>query len=114
MDDGRNGDRGGTGPQDNVTLREVTDNAAWDTGGEKGTGDAIHDGIYRDVSDANAGAGADTPVMGTAASDDGREASAPAAGQGENAPSYGGYSEGMPASGATTLPEKTVEGEEGS
>lgn len=114
MDDGRNGNAGGTGPQDNVTLREVTDNAAWDTGGEKSTGDAIHDGIYRDVSDANAEAGADTPATGTAASDDGREASAAAGGQETNTLTHGGYSEGLPASGATTLPEKTVEGEKGS
>ncbi|BDP40962.1 hypothetical protein DAETH_09310 [Deinococcus aetherius] len=114
MDDSTNGRSGGTGPQDNVPQEQVQTNPNWDTGGEKSTGDAIQDGIYQHVSDENAGAGADDPVNQGAVSDDGRQPSAPAGGVETDSQSYGGYSEGMPASAAAANPEKTVDGEQGS
>jgi hypothetical protein len=114
MDDRTNGSSGGTGPQDNVPQEQVQTTPIWDTGGEKSTGDAIQDGIYQHVSDENAGAGADTPVNQNAASDDQKQPSAPAGNQETASLSHGGYREGLPASGATTSPHKTVDGEEGS
>ncbi|WP_216325376.1 hypothetical protein [Deinococcus aestuarii] len=114
MDDSTNGNTGPAGAQENVGLREVTDNPNWDTGGEKSTGDAIHDGIYQHVSDENAAAGSDTPVNQGAVSDEQRRPSAPAGGMETTSQSYGGYQGGLPASGAAANPEKTVDGEEGS
>ncbi|WP_102125713.1 hypothetical protein [Deinococcus planocerae] len=114
MDDRKNGDTSAAGAQENVGLREVTDNPNWDTGGEKSTGDAIQDGIYQHVSDENAGAGSDVPVNQRASSDDQMRPSAPAGGMTTASQSYGGYSEGQPASGAAANPEKTVDGEQGS
>lgn len=102
-----------TGPQDNVPQEQVQTTPIWDTGGEKSTGDAITEGIYRDVSDENAGAGMDTPVQGSASSDDLTTPSETGQ-QDANPTSYGGYREGQPASGAAANPEKTVDGEQGS
>jgi len=101
--------KSGTGPQDNVPQEQVQTNATWDTGGEKTPGQDQQDSHWNQVSDENADAGADTPVSGLGGQDD-----ASAIGQQDRNPStYGGMQGGLPASGATTHPDKTVDGEEG-
>lgn len=109
MNEGNPGSDPQTGPQDNVPQERVQDNATWDTGGEKTPSQDQKDGHWEQVDDANADAGA-----GTALTADARPGDASVVGARDRNPStYGGMGEGRPASGATSSPEKTVDGEEG-
>lgn len=109
MSDPERQDEPNTGPQDNVPQEQLQTNATWDTGGEKTPSQAQQDGHWNQVSDENAGAGADTPV----ASQDSQNEPSAVGLQDRNPSTYGGMQGGLPASGATTHPDRTVDGEEG-
>lgn len=102
--------RSGTGPQDNVPQEQVQDNPNWQTGTPKTPGEDQTDSHWAQAGDDNADAGADTPLTTSG------DAPAPsAAGSGSRNPTtYGGLSEGLPASGAAANPQKKVDGDEGS
>ncbi|EYB69751.1 hypothetical protein DEIPH_ctg002orf0079 [Deinococcus phoenicis] len=100
----------GTGPQDNVPQEQVQTNANWDTGGEKTPSQGKQDRYWDQTSDSNRDAGAGTAVT---ADDQPGDQSVTGA-QDRNPSTYGGMGEGLPASGATTSPDKTVDGEQGS
>ncbi|MFC3862900.1 hypothetical protein ACFOPQ_19235 [Deinococcus antarcticus] len=93
----------------NVSQETINDQAQWNTGTPKDTGDAVTQGIYPDASDANADAGAGTSqAQQVSMTTDPR----PAAQGGDGNPStYGSMKDGLPASGAATDPERKVDGE---
>lgn len=108
MNEGNPGSNPQTGPQDNVPQEQVQDNATWDTGGEKTPSHDQTGSHWEQVDDANADAGA-----GTALTADDRPGDASVLGaQDRNPTTYGGMGGGRPASGATTSPDKTVDGDE--
>lgn len=97
--------------QANVSQQTINDQSQWNTGTPKDTGDAATQGIYPEASDANAKAGEGTSMAQQAAmTTDPR----PVAQGGNGNPStYGSMKEGdLPASGAATDPQKTVDGSE--
>ncbi|WP_034385179.1 hypothetical protein [Deinococcus sp. YIM 77859] len=97
----------GTGPQDNVPQESIKTNPNWDTGGEKTPSQEQQDHHWNQVSDDHRDAGTETPVTGTP------NPPAPSV-QGEhdrNPSTYGGLQGGLPASGATTDPDRTADGE---
>ena len=93
----------------NVAQETINDQAQWNTGTPKDTGDAVTQGIYPEASDANARAGEATSLaQQTASTTDPR----PAAQGGDGNPStYGSMKDGLPASGAATDPTKTTDGD---
>lgn len=98
----------------NVSQSTILDQEQWNTGTPKSTGDATTQGIYPDVSDENADAGAETSQAHQVSSTtDPRPAAPGGSGQDANPSTYGGMKDGMPASGAATNPDKTVDGNEG-
>ncbi|GAA5512569.1 hypothetical protein Dcar01_01285 [Deinococcus carri] len=101
---------GQTGPQDNVPQERIKTNPNWDTGGEKTPSEGQQDRYWDQTSDDNRDAGADTPTTGQSQDD---EASVTGV-RDRNPSTYGGMEGGQPASGATTNPDKTVDGEQGS
>ncbi|GAA0503654.1 hypothetical protein [Deinococcus depolymerans] len=97
----------------NVSQDTINDQGQWNTGTPKNPGDAITEGQYTGVSDANAGAGDSTSPAGQVSSTTDPRA-AENTGTDANPSTYGGMKDGLPASGAATNPEKTVDGNEGS
>lgn len=97
----------------NVSQETINDTAQWNTGTPKNAGDAATEGQYTGVSDANAGAGDSTSPAGQVSSTTDLRA-ADNTGQDANPSTYGGYQDGLPASGAATNPDRTVDGNEGS
>ena len=97
----------------NVSQDTINDASQWNTGTPKNPGDAITEGQYTGVSDANADAGADASIAQQVSSTTDPRA-ADNTGQDANPSTYGGIKDGLPASGAATHPEKTVDGNEGS
>ncbi|GGS21091.1 hypothetical protein [Deinococcus knuensis] len=97
----------------NVSQDTINDQAQWNTGTPKNAGDAATEGQYTGASDANAQAGAGTsPAQQVSSTTDPRAADT--TGQDANPSTYGGMKDGLPASGAPTSPDKTVDGNEGS
>lgn len=98
----------------NVSQSTIMDQGQWNTGTPKDTGDAATQGIYQDVSDENADAGqATSPAQQVSSTTDPRPSEQGGTGMDANPSTYGGMKDGMPASGAATNPEKTVDGNEG-
>ncbi|GAA5440550.1 hypothetical protein ACFQDE_13350 [Deinococcus caeni] len=97
----------------NVSQDTINDQGQWNTGTPKNAGDAATQGIYPDASDANADAGDTTSPAGQVSSTTDPRA-ADNTGQGANPSTYGGMKDGLPASGAATQPDRTVDGNEGS
>lgn len=97
----------------NVSQDTINDQGQWNTGTLKNAGDAATQGIYPDASDANADAGDSTSPAGQVSSTTDPRA-ADNTGQGANPSTYGGMKDGLPASGAATQPDRTVDGNEGS
>lgn len=96
----------------NVSQDTINDQSQWNTGTPKNPGDPATQGIYPDASDANASAGSTTSTAQQVSSTtDPRPASA--GGTDANPSTYGGMKDGMPASGAATNPDKTVDGDQG-
>ncbi|GHF34873.1 hypothetical protein HNQ07_000075 [Deinococcus metalli] len=102
----------GTEAHTNVSQDTINDQAQWNTGTPKNPGDPATQGIYPDVSDENADAGATTSTaQQTSATTDPRAAQP--GGPDANPSTYGGMKDGLPASGAATNPDKTVDGDQG-
>lgn len=106
------GNAGQSQAQANVSQSTIDDQAQWNTGTPKSTGDAITQGQYPGASDARADAGQDTsPAQQVSSTTDPRPE-----GLGGNAPdqsdrnpsTYGSMKEGLPASGAATDPDETA------
>ena len=101
----------------NVTEDRVTDREQWNTGTPKNPGDPATEGQYTGVSEANAGAGAQTSSAEQVAGEvgpAGTEPLRPVSRAGDANPStYGGMQAGLPASGATSQPDQTLDAEEG-
>ena len=97
-----------TGPENNVPQERVQNNPNWDSGGEKTPSQDQEKRHWEQVDDDNRNAGGNTPTTGTP------DAPAPSAsGEHDRNPStYGGLEGGLPASGATTHPDRQVDGEE--
>ncbi|MFC3835561.1 MULTISPECIES: hypothetical protein [Deinococcus] len=96
----------------NVSQDTINDQSQWNTGTPKNPGDPATTGQYTGVSDANADAGADTSqAQQVSSTTDPRPAAND--GQDANPSTYGGMKDGMPASGAATNPDKTVDGDQG-
>ncbi|GAA5533247.1 hypothetical protein E5F05_09675 [Deinococcus metallilatus] len=111
MNEGRSDQPSGqTGPQDNVPQERVQTNPNWDTGGEKTPSERKQDRYWDQVNDDNRDAGAGTPTTGNPQDDQAGVIGA----QDRNPSTYGGMEAGLPASGATTDPDKTTDGEQGS
>lgn len=100
--------KSGTGPRDNVPQEQVQDNPNWQTGTPKTPGEEQTDAHWDQAGDGNADAGAGTPLTANG------DAPAPstAGGEARNPTTHGGMASGLPASGATTNPQKTVDGDE--
>jgi len=97
----------------NVTEDRVTDREQWNTGTPKNPGDPATEGQYTGVSEANAGAGAQTSSAEQVAQA-GAQPLRPVSRAGDANPStYGGMQAGLPASGATSQPDQTIDAEEG-
>lgn len=96
----------------NVSQDTINDQGQWNTGTPKNPGDAATQGIYPDASDANADAGDSTSPAGQVSSTTDPRA-ADNTGQNANPSTYGGMKDGLPASGAATHPDRTVDGNEG-
>lgn len=95
--------------QANVSQETINDPAKWNTGTPKNAGDAATEGQYTGVSDANAGAGAETSqAQQVSMTTDPRPVSQ---GGNGNPSTYGSMKDGLPASGAATDPDKKVGGE---
>ncbi|KQR28091.1 hypothetical protein [Deinococcus sp. Leaf326] len=96
-----------------VSEAPIMDPAQWNTGTPKNAGDPATEGQYTGVSDANAEAGADTSTAEQVARQ-GTEPLRPVSRAGDANPStYGGMQAGLPASGATSQPDQTIDAEEG-
>ncbi|PNY80530.1 hypothetical protein [Deinococcus koreensis] len=96
----------------NVSQGTIMDQGQWNTGTPKSTGDATTQGIYQDASDENADAGQGTSqAQQVSATTDPRPVAQ--GGHDANPSTYGGMKDGMPASGAATNPDKTVDGNDG-
>lgn len=100
----------GTGPQDNVPQENIETNANWDTGSEKTPSQNQENQYWDQVGDDNRDGGAGTPTTGTpntpTPSMTGEHA--------RNPSTYGGMEGGLPASGATTNPDRKVGSNNGS
>ncbi|UBV43305.1 hypothetical protein LAJ19_03570 [Deinococcus taeanensis] len=92
----------------NVSQETINDQAQWNTGTPKSTGDATTEGIYPGASDENADAntGVSQAEQLSSTTD-----SRPAAqgGTDVNPTTFGGMKDGLPASGAATDPDRTVD-----
>lgn len=97
--------------QANVSQEDVQTNDKWDTGTPKTPSDEELSGVVEAISDKHAGDGADTSTAQQVASTlDPR-----AEGQGGDAinpSSFGGFKDGLPASGAPADPDKVVDADE--
>ena len=110
MDTGKPDD---TQAHSHVSEDRVMDRAQWNTGTPKNPGDPATEGQYTGVSDANASAGAQTSSAEQVAQQR-AEPLRPVSRAGDANPStYGGMQAGLPASGATSQPDQTVDAEEG-
>lgn len=97
----------------NVPEDRIMDRAQWNTGTPKNPGDPATEGQYPGVSEANAQAGQDTSTAGQVALDS-QDPLPPVSRAGDANPStYGGLQAGLPASGATSQPDQTIDAEEG-
>ncbi|WP_104991290.1 hypothetical protein [Deinococcus sp. NW-56] len=100
--------KNGTGPQDNVPQEQVQDNPNWQTGTPKTPNEGQTDAHWGQVGDENADAGAGTPLT----ANPGAPAPSAVGGEARTPTTHGGMASGLPASGATTNPQKTVDGDE--
>ncbi|MFC5847724.1 hypothetical protein [Deinococcus petrolearius] len=89
------------------------DRAQWNTGTPKNPGDPATEGQYTGVSEANAQAGQDTPSAEQVALDSHDPLPAVSRAGDANPSTYGGLQAGLPASGATSQPDQTIDAEEG-
>lgn len=122
MDTDRQGDAPDSGQANsqahsNVTEDRILDQAQWNTGTPKNPGDPATEGQYTGVSEANAEAGARTSSAEQVAQEGAQESTEPlrpVSRAGDANPStYGGMQAGLPASGATSQPDQTLDAEEG-